>query len=162
MLFPHYVPRPSSFWNPGDSDPVPLTITDDVPDGPKSAQISFEFLAAGQRIDSLPYDAVIAQDNSPANNGGYSTLRLHADGYVTLVHQCGDPFADADQDGDVDQDDFGVFQECADGYIVFMPICECFDRPLGQGDFYIDQNDYDAFEACASGPGILADANCDD
>ena len=77
---------------------------------------------------------------------------------------CSDPFADADGDGDVDQEDFGSWQACftgPDGGI--LAGCECFDRDNdGAGDGDVDPDDLDAFEACASGPGIPANDTCDD
>ena len=70
---------------------------------------------------------------------------------------CGDPFADADGDGDVDQEDFGLLQRC-----LFMPAisgeCSCFDL-LKDGE--VDQGDFDAFDACISGPMVAADPTCD-
>jgi len=81
---------------------------------------------------------------------------------------CYDPFADADGDADVDQDDFGAFQACFTGAAGGGPVdgvCACFDRPepgFPDGDGDIDELDLDAFEACASGPEIAADTTCDD
>ncbi len=77
---------------------------------------------------------------------------------------CPDPFADADEDGDVDHDDFGALQVCYTGSGI-GPVregCECFDRPEPTDpDGDIDQMDLGAFENCASGPGIQADITCD-
>ena len=85
------------------------------------------------------------------------------------ITSCSDPFADADDDGDVDQDDFAVFQLCYsdDGnpFPTDPEYCSCFNRPEGdppQGDVDIDQTDAAAFEACASGPQVPADDTCDD
>jgi len=76
---------------------------------------------------------------------------------------CNDPFADADADGDVDQDDFAKFQACFTGQGGGVPEgCACFDRePIG-GDDDIDTLDFGVFEACASGPAIPANVSCDD
>jgi len=72
---------------------------------------------------------------------------------------CNDPFADVDNDDDVDQADFAAFQACFSGSgNDFVGGCECLDRD-DDGD--IDSDDAGAFEACASGPGIAADPNCD-
>lgn len=75
-----------------------------------------------------------------------------------------DPFADADGDGDVDQEDFGVIQVCLTGSGdpdgVFDPVlCSCYDW---NGDEDVDQWDLAAFEGCASGPEVPADPSCDD
>ena len=41
----------------------------------------------------------------------------HADGleFVMIAPGCSDPFADIDNDGDVDQSDFGLMQRCFSG-----------------------------------------------
>jgi hypothetical protein len=79
---------------------------------------------------------------------------------------CHDPFADADGDGDVDQDDFARFQMCFTGDATGDTLgtyppqnCACFDTD-GDGD--VDGTDFTAFQDCASGPGIPADTTCDD
>ncbi len=61
---------------------------------------------------------------------------------------------DADQDGDVDQDDFAQFQACYSGdydYTTPPENCICFD-PDESGK--IDADDFAAFTSCATGPGI--------
>jgi len=79
---------------------------------------------------------------------------------------CGDPFADADKDGDVDQTDFAIAQACYTGSGGDVSDeCRCFDRKDSPGslpDGDVDNTDMAAFEACASGPGIPADPTCDD
>ena len=73
---------------------------------------------------------------------------------------CQDPFADAEGDGDVDQDDFAAFQACFTGLGGGVPAgCQCFDRDANNR---IDEDDYIAFEDCASGPDVAADVSCDD
>jgi len=83
---------------------------------------------------------------------------------------CGEIFADTDDldgdgrpdgDGDVDQDDFAVFQACytGDGTFDLSSMCACFDR---DNDDDVDSSDYGQFENCASGPAIAADPTCDD
>jgi hypothetical protein len=79
-------------------------------------------------------------------------------------------FADADKDGDVDQSDFAMFQQCLTGEGGGIPAepdyCGCFDRRNNDNspgqDNDIDGFDLEAFEDCASGPGIPADPACDD
>ncbi len=76
------------------------------------------------------------------------------------------PFADSDDDGDVDLDDFGVFQTCftgaTSGYL--HPECRCLDRPIPQegGGFLppdnrVDNSDLWEFTKCWTGPAILLD-----
>lgn len=170
MLYPEAIVRPRLFWNPGDSDPLPLTIDNDERDQPDSAQISFEYLAAGMDLADFYPNGIIARDNTPENNGGYSRLVLLGSGSVRVVLECNVPFADADKDGDVDHVDFAVFQRCISpeygDYYTLDPICECFDRPESSGkthgDYDVDQADFDRFLECVSGPAIPADPACDD
>ncbi len=68
---------------------------------------------------------------------------------------------DADGDGDVDQADFGEFQECYAGQDHPYDRFACW-RMDADDDLDVDQNDLEAFEACASGPAISADPACDD
>lgn len=72
---------------------------------------------------------------------------------------CGELYADRDVDGDVDQEDFGVFQICYTGVGVFelSGECACFNR---DGDSDVDQADFGAFQLCVSGPDLLADPDC--
>lgn len=80
---------------------------------------------------------------------------------VDCYRFCAVPFADADRDDDVDQDDFAVLQACITGRGGGVPNrdCGCFDRDhSGAGDGDIDQDDVLAFEACITGPDILFDA----
>ncbi|MHC4443311.1 MAG: hypothetical protein ACYTF1_01970 [Planctomycetota bacterium] len=69
-------------------------------------------------------------------------------------------FADADEDGDVDQGDFAIFQVCytgANGGVPFEPAyCKCFNR---DGDNDVDNADFTAFQDCATGPNIPFDPN---
>jgi len=64
-------------------------------------------------------------------------------------------WADADQDSDVDQVDFGVYQLCYTGGFGSIPsspeYCRCFDR---DGNEQVDGTDLDAFEKCATGPAV--------
>jgi len=67
---------------------------------------------------------------------------------------CPIPFPDADLDGDVDQTDFGFFQQCYSGYDVPMPSdprCTCYDR---NNDGDVDMYDFGEFQKCHTGPEI--------
>jgi len=69
-----------------------------------------------------------------------------------------DPIPDYDDDGDVDQADFAVLQQCLSGS--GQPVtsgCEKADLDL---DNDVDSDDLAIFEQCASAPGIAADPNC--
>jgi len=73
-----------------------------------------------------------------------------------------DPVFDFDDDGDVDQDNFGVMQACISGPGSGLrpgADCACADW---DDDLDVDDADLEAFDACASGPAITADPTCDD
>ena len=67
--------------------------------------------------------------------------------------------ADADADGDVDQDDNALFQACLTGPNIGPPDvgCERFDF---DNDDDVDQSDYGTFQGCLSGAEIPADPAC--
>ncbi|MHC4445830.1 MAG: COG1470 family protein [Planctomycetota bacterium] len=68
---------------------------------------------------------------------------------------CNRPFADADNDGDTDQDDFAKFQLCYSGNNVAhpdTPECRCFNQEGDDND--VDDTDFGEFQNCASGPNI--------
>ncbi len=76
-------------------------------------------------------------------------------GRSLVLDDCPTPFADADEDGDVDQSDFAVFQACYTGSPASGSItenCRCFNRHGGDDD--VDELDLQEFEKCATGPGI--------
>lgn len=71
------------------------------------------------------------------------------------------PPGDQDRDGDVDQEDFGIFQACysGSGRIQRDPACR-FARL--DHDVDVDLNDFGIFQGCLSGPNIPADPDCAD
>lgn len=75
---------------------------------------------------------------------------------------CQDPFADFDEDGDVDQDDFGILQNCYTGGGGTLDLnninCKCADR---DADNDVDELDVGRFVDCVSGPTIPANQACD-
>jgi hypothetical protein len=80
---------------------------------------------------------------------------------VTDVLPPDDPVRfDVDDDGDVDQCDFGEFQACYSGSDTPHSGYRCW-RMDADDDLDVDADDYGAFEACASGPGIPAVFSCD-
>lgn len=71
---------------------------------------------------------------------------------------CGNPFADADRDGDVDMDDFGAFQRCYTGTGgTASGACICFARE----DTDVDDVDLSVFLNCATRAGVKAAPACD-
>ncbi|MBI4579627.1 MAG: hypothetical protein HY718_08000 [Planctomycetes bacterium] len=85
-------------------------------------------------------------------------------GQVSCPFRCHEPFADTDDDGDVDMVDFALWQLCvtATGPIPAEPAyCQCLDRDDGgAGDGDIDLNDLQKFMECGSGAAVPADPNC--
>jgi hypothetical protein len=66
---------------------------------------------------------------------------------------CPSPWADWDQDKDVDITDFAALQRClTSGNAQIQPQCACFDAPPRDGR--IDAGDLDKFILCASGEDI--------
>lgn len=66
--------------------------------------------------------------------------------------------ADSDDDGDVDQSDFGSLQACLRDQGVPVPFgCQAWDLD-GDGD--VDRIDYALFEGCSSGPAVAAAPDC--
>ena len=109
-------------------------------------------------VGTLPvgtYSATIdVSDNGsspPASNSPQTVT-------VTLVVKTVLP--DADEDGDVDQEDFGGFQACytASGEPI-GPACLYADF---DGDGLVNQDDFGIFQACLSGANVPADKTCDD
>jgi hypothetical protein len=145
------------------------------PTGPVLAETTLASLSAG---GSLPWtegsvEAVAVSDTTTVVWGSENVLGntlMVADGlsFKVLEIVCNQPFADADGDGDVDQSDFAVFQECFtgtnNGPLPAEPAyCQCFDvqsdgGDTGDGD--IDSGDLLSFENCASGPDVPADPAC--
>jgi hypothetical protein len=79
----------------------------------------------------------------------------------TIVTGCPQPRYDLDEDGDVDHQDFGIYQQCFTGNYNpadFSGICKCANS---DGDDDIDSTDTAAFESCATGPNVPADPACD-
>jgi len=65
---------------------------------------------------------------------------------------CPIPFADGDVDGDVDQDDFGLWQLCFTNVNGGVPAgCECCNQ---DGDDDVDGDDFQLFHDCWTGPQV--------
>lgn len=118
---------------------------------------------------------VIDRPGTPGSNDGYQhtgltngttcyyTAFAHTDLFVFAggVNASARPYgpADFDRDGDVDQADFGRFQNCYSG--TFVPqndeaCAEC----LFDSDNDVDAEDFAIFMNCFSGPGTAADPDC--
>ncbi len=87
-------------------------------------------------------------DVCTANNGSFYGTGTVCESVVC----CPIPFADAEGDGDVDQEDFGLFQICYTGQAGGVPNgCDCFDR---DDDGHITLDDFIAFGRCFTGANV--------
>lgn len=76
-------------------------------------------------------------------------------GFITVLHQPGD----FDDDGDVDQEDFGRFQRCLSGSGNPQTDSSCM-RARMDDDLDVDESDILLFVGCYSGPGVTARRDC--
>jgi hypothetical protein len=159
-----------------DENPVPvLSITNAAAVGPQgSSHNGFGFGTQGtSNIEHIFVDCLSAT-TAGAFAPGEEVACLGES--LTCPDLCHRPYADVDDDGDVDQADFSVFQLCFTGPdVTVLPpglpeYCACLDHadddnnsatpPTADGN--IDSFDLSAFEKCASGPGIPANPSCGD
>jgi hypothetical protein len=70
--------------------------------------------------------------------------------------------ADYDRDGDVDQADFGHFQECLSGSLIPQTDPACQDARLDDMDDDVDLDDFAIFMRCFAGAGAPEDPDCAD
>lgn len=77
---------------------------------------------------------------------------------VTLTIQTVKP--DMDGDGDVDMQDFGLFQACYSGSGFPQNASEC-QKARIDADTDVDLNDFALFQACLTGANIMATPGCD-
>ena len=121
-----------------------------APLAPKTSQVvALTFANNGRRVYANVYDHITGQ------------FRVYkAD--LENAGCCNDPAADVEPaqvgDGDVDHDDFGVFQECYKA----SPLpdsCLCLDF---NKDGQVNDSDFTRFMNCRSGPSIPANPACDD
>jgi hypothetical protein len=100
-------------------------------------------------------------DNASVINPQSDPHVAHADGLTFEKLICGNPFVDVDEDGDGDQNDFAILQQCITGPGGGVPstpeTCICFDVSGGAADGDIDQDDAEAFAICAAGPDVIYD-----
>lgn len=66
---------------------------------------------------------------------------------------------DLDNDGDVDNDDFGEFQGCFTGPDLGPPVAGCEDADF-DGDADVDQSDFGVLQRCISGADVPASPEC--
>lgn len=93
--------------------------------------------------------------------GGLSTKVIYQPTLVQVVIVPRQP-GDMDHDGDVDMDDFGLFQPCMTGArTVASPLPPGCDQADLDGDVYdVDHTDFGLFQRCYSGPDVPGDPAC--
>lgn len=101
-----------------------------------------------------PVTLVATRDCDGGN--GQAVIQITAAGATTATVNAAvlyNPnWPDADDDGDVDQDDFGAFQQCYSGTAQATPACAVvYDRTC---DGLVNSDDLEVFAACASGPAM--------
>jgi hypothetical protein len=95
--------------------------------------------------------SIVVTDPNATNSSVAVAVVLHVTPTIAMR-------TDSDNDGDVDQEDFGRFQACRSGSgQQYSPGCEDADLNL-DGD--VDQDDWAAFESCMSGWGLSYRSDC--
>lgn len=174
-VWPDGTPEPLCHWD------VQCLVTSGIhPPGPVGLLANEDDLGDGQFID-LDNASASSQltcweycDNGIDDDFDGDADCLDSDCADHGECRCHDPFADLDDDGDVDQVDFARWQRCYTGENVTLTDsqCACLDRDdmngseayelAFDGDGDIDADDLDAFLLCVSGPMIPANPACDE
>ena len=108
-----------------------------------------------------PY-AVNERDRHEVSNIGFQLADFDGDALsatITIVLFVAPSIpSDCDDDGDVDLDDFAIFEACVSGPAIPVATgCEAKDL---NHDNDVDQSDFGIFQRCMSGAGIPADPSC--
>lgn len=104
-----------------------------------------------------PLHAVIAGDFLPDRPGDEILVAGQA-GTATLLMRASP--VDFDRDGDVDLDDYGVFQSCASGPAIPHDGGDACRQADFDNDQDVDQDDFAVFQRCISGEDKPADPDC--
>jgi hypothetical protein len=113
---------------------------------------------AGDACDNCRSAANSDQMDTDADSlGDACDLCPHTPAGVASATGCPGGNGDFDQDGDLDQSDFGRFQACLRLSVADHP--ECVQGNM-KADIFIDAADTTLFIKCMSGPDIPADPNC--
>jgi hypothetical protein len=110
-------------------------------------------------ISDLPtgqyYYRVLSSEPNPDVNGARLYMRSPIRTFVVTSMYPGD----FDDDCDVDQIDFGLFQACYSGAGAIQELPGCSPARLDT-DEDVDSTDFEIFLGCLSGPGVCADPDC--
>jgi hypothetical protein len=123
-----------------------------IPEGAASAEVRLYY-----QTSSKEYIEFLRNENMTDNRGEILYQQWELTGKSAPVEMVGDvlvpvdlAYGDFDNDGDVDLDDFGLFQVCISGATIpTISGCEPMDYD-GDGD--VDQSDYGAFQVNITGP----------
>jgi choice-of-anchor C domain-containing protein len=147
----------------GDGDAVGNTC-DNCPEDSNASQLDADTDEIGDACDNCP--ALANADQADADQDGVGDVcdRCPDTPPGVEVGETGCPTTipgDFDQDGDVDQEDFGFFQICLSGSGIeqLTPGCE---RARLDEDLDVDQVDFALFQGCVTGPNGIGDLNCAD
>ncbi len=144
--------------DPAHVFPNVSTVDDTVFDGASGKSLRIEFQFNG---NSPNHWLRLVTANAPAHPNPVVDLRRPITLRVLLM-ACNAPFADADGDKDVDQDDFGVFQSCftGPGGTISGAVCGCMNVKTWNGSSYaekdsdVDDGDLMEFIKCITGPEL--------
>jgi hypothetical protein len=144
--------------------PVPTATTTAIP-GVMTGAIRISSDLTGYQTFFLR-DSSCAPLDSWTGDATYHDFSGLADGTYrgqvekdTCLSACSSPVTltnrspDFDDDNDVDQEDFGHFQECLTGSGAAQSDPDCQDAKL-DGDGDVDADDFDLFQNCMAGPNI--------
>lgn len=131
------------------------------PEGPDDGQLLLDRGASPGAADSFLHTGLVNGTRVYYSAFAYfqDASRFHSTPARTAS---GSPYgiADFDRDGDVDQADFGDFQECFSGAFVPQNDPDCQGAKLDPDDDDVDMDDFAIFMRCFAGPGIATDPDC--
>jgi hypothetical protein len=149
-----------SWTNPSDLDFVGTIIrykTTGYPTGPADGSLLCSRPAAPGSADGLAHSDAVNGTTYYYAAFAYDVVPNYSAG----VHASATPHVapDFDEDGDVDQKDFGHLQACFSGAFVPQEAPECQDACLDSGDD-VDAEDLAVLLGCLSGKDTAADPHC--
>ena len=150
-----------SWTNPSTPDFAATVIrskTSGYPTRPDDGQLVVEKANTPGSIDSYVHAELLGGVRMYYAAFAHDASAVWSDPVATSAIPRG--LGDFDHDNDVDQDDFGHFQQCLSGDGSARS-ADCIDADF-DADSDVDQGDLAAFIRCLSGAGSLAQANCDE
>ncbi len=127
-----------------------------VPGGPTLFQYD---VSVSSTCPTDYYDLIYAVAGAPEAGAGFFYGEEHFYLYTGPTAPPAVKIADLDCDGDVDLEDFSVFQGCFNGPNRPLPASTCADVDF-DGDSDVDLGDFSVFQACFNGPNQPASDGC--